>query len=331
LRTMNPVKATVLDNYLEGNYHLNRVAQGSVDEEQHKAAEYFQRAIDDDPNFAPAYIGLAHAHALILSGTGLMNPSPQDYAIKKTAAEKAAALDSQSSEAHELLGSVAAEDWRWSEAEEELRRAIALSPNRAQAHDTLANFLYATGRRDEGYKETQIAQELDPKTDRLTGILFDEGKYDESIQLQNRDLERRSGDGYAHYELFQCYALAGKYPEAIRELEETGKLMGFTELAAPVDHAFKTDGFKAAIRLLAGNFEGLQREGKLYAPDILAEFYGVVGDKDRAFYWLEDAYRHRQRTGAGGGMLWLKGNPMYASLRSDPRYADLVRRVGLPQ
>jgi TolB-like protein/DNA-binding winged helix-turn-helix (wHTH) protein len=331
LRTKHPINATVLDNYLEGNYHLNRVAHGLVDEEQRKAAEYFQLAIDEDPNFVPAYIGLAHAHALILGGPGLMNPSPQDYAIKKAAAEKAAALDSQSSEAHELLGSVAAEDWRWSEAEEELRRAIALSPNRAQAHDTLACFLFATGRWDEGHKETQIAQELDPKTDRLTDLLFDEGKYDESIQSLNRDLERQPGDGVAHYGLFQRYALAGKYPEAIKELEETGKLMGLTELVVPVDHAFKTAGFKAAIRLLAENFERLQREGKLYAPDILAEFYGVVGDKDRAFYWLEDEYRHKQLTGVGGGLLWLKGNPMYASLRTDPRYADLVRRLGLPQ
>jgi hypothetical protein len=99
----------------------------------------------------------------------------------------------------------------------------------------------------------------------------------------------------------------------------------------PIDHAFKTAGFEAAIRLLAGNFEKLQKEGKLYAPDILAEFYGIIGDKDRAFYWLEDAYRHKHSTGAGGALVWLKGNPMYASLRSDPRYADLVRRIGLPK
>ena len=331
LNAPRTVSASVLDAYLEGNYHLHQVGHGLVDEEDRKAAREFQRAIDEDPSFAPAYIGLAYAHAPILRGAGLMNPSPRDYEIRKNAAEKAVELDSDSSEAHELVASVDCEDWNWSQAEEELHRAIALNPNNADVHDEFANFLIATGRLNEGLKEEQLAQELDPNVDHLSGALLYEGKYDESIQLSLRDLERQPNDGYGHYGLFQTYALAGKYPEAIKELEETGKLMGFTELVAPVDHAFKTAGFKAAIRLLAGNLEGLQREGQLYAPDILAEFYGVVGDKDRAFYWLEDAYRHKQRTGAGGGMLWLKGNPMYASLRSDPRYADLVRRVGLPQ
>jgi TolB-like protein/DNA-binding winged helix-turn-helix (wHTH) protein len=330
LHPQHPVSPTLLENYLEGNYHLHRGALEAVDEEHQKAEKYFQLAIDEDPSFAPAYIGLAYAHGLILSGSGIMNPSPRDYEIRKAAAEKAAALAPQSSEAHELLGNVAAEDWRWSDAEEELQRAIALSPNRAQAHDALAFFFCATGRMDEAHKEIHIAQELDPKSDRLWGILFDEGKYDEAIQLQINDLQRQPDDGYAHYGLFQTYALAGRYPESIHELGEAGKLLGFAELAPGMNDAFRAGGFKAAVRSVAANMERLQKAGQVYIPDILAEFYGVIGDKDRAFYWLEDAYRHKHSTGAGGGLVWLKGNPMYASLRSDPRYADLVRRVGLP-
>jgi TolB-like protein/DNA-binding winged helix-turn-helix (wHTH) protein len=326
-----PVSTTVLDNYLQGNHYLHLAGRGSVDEAQHKASEYFQRAIDEDPNFAPAYIGLAYAHAPILRGSGLMNPSPRDYEIRRAAAEKAVELDPNSSEAHDLLASIDCEDWKWFQAEEELRRAIALSPNRADAHNDYGTFLFAVGRIEEGVKEQEIAQELDPNVDHLSNALWFEGRYDESIQLLLRDLERQPDDGYGHYGLFQSYALAGKHPEAIKELEKAGRLLGFTDLVTTVDHAFKTAGFQAAIRLLAGSFEKLQRERKLYAPDILAELYGIVGDKDRAFYWLEDAYRHKQSTGAGGGLIWLKGNPMYASLRSDPRYADLVRRVGLPQ
>jgi TolB-like protein/DNA-binding winged helix-turn-helix (wHTH) protein len=326
-----PVSTTVLDNYLQGNYYLHWVGRGSVDDAQHKASEYFQRAIDEDSSFAPAYIGLARTHAPILTQPGLMNPSPKDYENRKAATDKAIELDPQSSDAHDLLASLYSEDWKWSLAEEELHKAIALNPNNADVHDEFANFLIATGRLNEGLKEEQLAQELDPNVDHLSGALLYEGKYDESIQLSLRDLERQPDDGYGHYGLFQTYALAGKYPEAIKELEEAGKLMGFSEFMPPIDHAFKTAGFEAAIRLLAGNFEKLQKEGKLYAPDILAEFYGIIGDKDRAFYWLEDAYRHKHSTGAGGALVWLKGNPMYASLRSDPRYADLVRRIGLPK
>ena len=325
-----PVSVTVLDHYLSGNYHLHRIGKGTVDAEGEKAAQDFQLAIDEDPNFAPAYIGLASAHAPILVGPGRMNPTQKDYEIRKFASQKAADLDPESSEAHELLASVASEDWQWSQAEEELRRAVALSPNRAEVHDAYANFLEATGRHDESLKEIQIAQELDPKIDRLFNVLFAEGKYDKSIELQKRDMEIQPDDGYAHYGLFQTYALAGKYPEAIHELGEAAKLMGFAEFVPVMNEAFNTGGFKAAVRNVAGNTERLQRAGRVYMPDLLAEFYAIIGDKDRAFYWLEDMYRHKHSTGAGGGLVWLKGNPMYASLRSDPRYVDLVHRIGLP-
>jgi TolB-like protein/DNA-binding winged helix-turn-helix (wHTH) protein len=331
INASRPVSATVLDNYLQGNYYLHLVGRGSVDEGASRAARYFQQAIVEDPSFAPAYIGLARTHASILTGPGLMNPSPEDYEIRRAATNKAVELDPQSSDAHGLLASLYAEDWKWSQAEEELNTAIVLNPNNADVHDEFANFLIATGRLDRGLKEERLAQELDPNSDRLSGTLAYEGKYNESIRLQIRDLQRQPDDGYAHYGLFQTYALAGQYPQAIKELKEAGTLMGFPEFEAPIDHAFRTAGFEAAIHLLARNFEKLQKEKKIYAPDILAEFYGVIGDKDRAFYWLEDAYRHKHSSGAGGGLIWLKGNPMYASLRSDPRYADLVRRVGLPQ
>lgn len=330
LRSPHQVRATVLDNYLEGNYHLHRVGRGAVDDEQHQAADYFQRAIDEDPAFAPAYIGLAYSHAPILRAPGLMNPTPKDYEVRKAATEKAVQLDPQSAEAHELMGNLYAEDWNWSQAEEELRRAIALNPNNAENHDEFATFLIATGRLNEGLKEEHLAQELDPKSDRLSGALSYEGKYDGAIALQLRDLQRDPNDGYAHYGLFQTYALAGKYPEAIQELKQAGQLFGFGAMLPEMNDAFKSGGFKDAVRSVAGNLERLQTGGQVYMPDILAEFYGVIGDKDRAFYWLDDAYRHKHSTGAGGGLIWLKGNPMYASLRSDPRYADLVRRVGLP-
>jgi len=325
------VSASVLDAYLEGKYHLHRTNRGFGDEETRTAAQYFQRAINEDASFVPAYVGLAYAHNLILEGTALWHPTPHDYEIKKAAAAKAAELDSGSSEVHEVLASLDCDEWKWSQAEEELRLSIALNPNRAESHDALGFFLIAIGHPDDGVKELQRAQDVDPNNDHLANAYFYSGRYDESIQLTLRDLKRQPDDGLTHYGLFQTYALAGKYPEAMREWETAAKLAGFAEIVAPVDHAFKTAGFRAAMRLWAANFENFQKDGQVYVPGMLAEVYSLVGDKDRAFYWLEDAYRHQYSLGADGGLLWLKGNPFFVPLQSDPRFADLVRRVGLPQ
>jgi TolB-like protein/DNA-binding winged helix-turn-helix (wHTH) protein len=162
------VSAQVLDAYLEGNYHLHQVGRGSVDEENDKAALAFQRAIKEDPTFVPAYIGLAYAHAPILRGQFRMKPSPEDYEIRKAAAEKAVELDPDSPEVHSLLADVDCEEWKWSQAEEELRRAIVLNPNSAEAHDDYGTFLFAMGRQDEGMREQELAQQLDPNVDHLS-------------------------------------------------------------------------------------------------------------------------------------------------------------------
>jgi TolB-like protein/DNA-binding winged helix-turn-helix (wHTH) protein/tetratricopeptide (TPR) repeat protein len=326
------VSASVLDAYLEGNYHLHRTNRGFGDEETRTAGQYFQRAINEDASFVPAYIGLAYAHNLILEGgPTLWHPSPQDYAIRKAAATQAAELDPGSSEVHEVLASLDCDEWKWPRAEEELRRAITLNPSRAESHDALGYFLIAIGRPDDGVKELQRAQDVDPNNDHLASAYFYSGRYDESIQLSLRDLQRQPDDGSGHVGLFQTYALTGRYPEAIRELEAAEKLMGFTEFVAPLDRAYKKSGFRAAMRSLTNQLEKLQSDGTIYLPGTLAEIYSLLGDKDRAFYWLEDAYQHKYSLGADGGMLWLKGDPFYGPLHSDPRFADLVRRVGLPQ
>jgi len=332
LHRPRPISGPALDNYLEGNYHLSRTGRGFGDEETRKAQEYFQLAIDEAPSFAPAYIGLAYAHnqASCPSGPALLHVSRRDYDIARAAAQKALELDPEAPEVHGVLASLAISDWNWSEAEAELRRSLALNPNRAESHDALGYFLIALGRPDEGTKELQYAQEFDPNKDHLANFYFYQGKYDESIRLTERDLAHQPDDGNAHYGQYQTYALVGKYPEAIHELEETLKLYGFADKVPALDDTFQKRGFKAAIRLQASVTEKLQKSEKIYMPGMLAEMYTLVGDKDRAFYWLEDAYRHKYSVGADGTVLWLKGNPFYQPLRSDPQFSDLVRRVGLP-
>jgi len=332
LSSPRSVSPSVLDAYMNGNYHLRRVGRGFGDEEAKIAAGYFQRAIDADPNFAPAYIGLAYTHSGNCSVVAQLHPTPQDYEIRKAVTQKAADLDPDSAEVHELLGNRASDDWKWSEAEAEYRRAIALNSNRAESHDALGFFLIAVGRPEEGVQELRHAQELDPNNDHhLSSYFFYKGDYEKSLELGRRDLERQPDDGEGHYEQYQVYALAGRYPEAIAELIRAMKLFGFTDLASELDRTSRKAGFQAAIRTWAAIGEKLHKDGTIYMPGTMAETYCLLGDKERAFFWLEDAYRHKYSLGADGGLLWLKGNPFYVPLRSDPRFADLVRRVGLPQ
>lgn len=333
LSSLRAVDPSVLDAYMNGNFHLRRVGRGFGDEEATIAAGYFQHAIDEDAKFVPAYIGLAYAHNsdVCPGGPAKLHPTPQDYEIRKAAMRKAAELDPGSAEVHDLLGSLAADDWQWSEAEAEYRRAIALNSNRAESRDNLGMFLIAIGRPQEGVQELRRAQELDPNNDHLANYFFYQGDYEKSIQLTRRDLERQPDDGMAHIGQYQTYALAGRYPEAIAELIQAMKLFGFTDLASEVDRTFRKAGFQAALRTWAATGEKLQKDGTIYMPGMMAEIYCLLGDKERAFYWLEDAYRHKYSLGADGGVLWLKGDPFYAPLHSDPRFADLVRRAGLPQ
>jgi len=222
------------------------------------------------------------------------------------------------------------DDWRWSQAEAEFRRAVALNPNRAAAHDQLGWFLFAMGRAPEGESELEFAQALDPKMDHLSGYLGCLGKYDEGIQGILHDIEREPDSGQAHWDLFEDYALLGKHAEAIEQLVQAGELFGLNQAADPLRQTFREFGFSSALRLAAKNIEKLQMEGKVYMPGTLAEFYGLAGEKDGAFHWLEDATRQKYKTGADGGLVWLKGNPAYALLRSDRRYKQLLKRVGLP-
>src|SRR6202166_5451894 len=167
----------VLEAYLQGNYHLSRFGSGGGDEQLTMAEEYFQRAIDADPNFAPAYNQLANAHL------NLLQPSKQDFDIARKMAERAVELDPNSSDAHHTLGDVKGRAWNWPGSEEEYRRAVVLNPNNAQAHDDLGELLDDTGRFDDGWREYQIAQELDPNNDHLSDAFDRRGQHAHAIAM----------------------------------------------------------------------------------------------------------------------------------------------------
>jgi len=321
-RLVNPKS---LDAYLEGIYHLNRYGEGPGEEVLKKAAEYFQQAIDADPTFAPAYIGLADAHGQ------LIRASSEDVAIERRAAEKAVELDPNYADARINLGFL---DWQpgldWRGAEEQFRRAITLSPNNALAHDQLGILLVAEGRTREGLQESQVAQQLDPKNDHLSLVLYWARDYDASVRVVQRILREDPNNGISHCLLWGVYFKKGSYAEAINELAECYSLYGYSKIGSNLRQAFANSGYQGAMRQFARDVEHLQDTNQAYLPGNLVIAYMLQGNKDRAFYWLEQAYEHREMVGIDGGVYFLGCDPMFDPLRSDPRFKDMLRRVGLP-
>jgi TolB-like protein/DNA-binding winged helix-turn-helix (wHTH) protein/lipopolysaccharide biosynthesis regulator YciM len=318
-----PTNLNALEAYLQGNYHLNKYGRGSGVEEASKAAEYFQQAINADPNFAPAYIGMAGAHG------GLPFGSREDREIKRSAEKKALQLDPNSPEAQLIQANIKWGDLDWAGAEQEFRRVIVLNPNSADAHDQLCFLLGETGRLDEAWRECQIAQELDPNNDHLSQILYERGDYDRAIAIRQMMIERHPDDGSLHYGLSLFYAQKGMYKESVEELEKTFTLYGLRELADKIHRAFAASGYRGAMRQAAKELEHLHATMQAFVPMNLADIYATLGEKDRALYWLEQAVAHRDMIQLGFPADYLGVDPMLVSLRSDPRFKDLVHRMGL--
>ena len=319
-----PMNPKALEAYLQGNYHLNKQGKGFGDEEKRKAAKYFQQAIVHDPSFAPAYNGLALAHELLLLG------SSEDVALGRKAAEKALEIDPNSPDARIILAALKWQpDLDWRGAEADLRRAIALNPKSAYAHSGLCILLDVLGHVDEGMRECRIAQRLDPFDDDSAVGLYFARDYDGSIAMLRMMLQRDPNVGMWRCDLFPDYAMKGMYKESIQELEHCYALFGASEAAANIRRAFEVSRYYGAIRQWAKEIEQLQATHQAFLPGNLAEAYAILGDKDRAFYWLEQAYEHREMVSFDGGVFFLSAEPMYDPLRSDPRFKELERRVGL--
>ena len=329
-----PMNPKVLEAYLQGNYYLDhgnyyldREGRGAGDEEKRTAAKYFQQAIDADPNFAPAYNGLANSHLQLLW------PSSQDAEIAATAARRAATLDPNLADVHRTLGDLSRASWNWSAAKDQYRRAIAIDPNKADAHDWLGHLLDATGRLDEGWREQQLAQELDPNHNHLADALSLRNQHDRAIAMLQMMLKRYPDDGYLHLYLFTEYLTKHMYREATFHANQLAILFGFPQVAAEARRARAASGYRAALRRTVKGWEHLVATHQVFAPVNIAELYVVLGDKERAFYWLEQAYAHHDTAIAGAalGLEWLNSEVLLDPLRTDPRFQNLIRRVGLPE
>jgi TolB-like protein/DNA-binding winged helix-turn-helix (wHTH) protein len=334
------VSIQALDDYLQGKHHLARIGRGGGDDERKQAAPYFQHAIDLDPNFVQAYRGLADAHCYLL-----LPRREEDVAITRKAEQRVAELDPNSQNSSEACLELARAKLHSEDlggAEQEYRRCIELTPNDEEAHRAFARFLGNRGRFDESWKEYLIAQHLDPNPDSADQVSFladamaSRGDCDHAMELAARVLESQPGDAQTHLLLSGCYKDKHMYREAIEELGRHAALWGYPEVEPHLRRAFAVSGYTGALRQYVQDIEQLQATQRLYIPTYLAEQYLELGDKDRAFHWLEEAYtlRNSRRspcsmdpppTGTLGAM---RRDPRYSS---DPRFLDLLRRIRFPQ
>lgn len=310
--------------YLKGRFYWNK---RSVDD-FNRALPYFQQAIDKDPNYALAYSGLADSYAL-LAVFGVVPPKdlmPQ----ARAAATKSLALDDSLAEAHASLGEIMAYyDWDFSGAEREFRRAIELNPNYATAHQWRAEQISVLRRHEEALAEIRRALELDPLSlviNRVYGdMLLNARRYDEAIAQYRKTIEMDPNFPTTHNGLGRAYEFKGMYDQAVAEYLAFSRPNISPAERLARQETYTRSGWKAFLQIGVSNL--LERSEKGYVrPYTIASFYARLGQKDEAFVWLEKAYQDRDYQ-----MTELNVRPELDSIRSDPRFAELVRRVGLPQ
>jgi tetratricopeptide (TPR) repeat protein len=319
------VNRKALDDYLQGRYLYWRMG-GQLD----KAVGYFQSAINEDPTYAPAYAGMAACYNTL--GTVVVGAMPPPEARRRAeeAALKALQLDDTLAEAHAALGYAYNYNWNWAAAEQEIKRAIELNPNSAEAHSLYSRHLSAVGRAEESIAEANLSQDLDPLSlymSTLRGhVLTNARRYDEAIEQLRRVIALDPNDYMAHWFLGIVYANNRMFDEAIATSERAVVLshrapgaLGVLGMCNGLAGR-KVEAKKALDELLELN------RRRYVTPVALVQVYTSLGDKDRAFDWLEKAYQERSNF-----MAFLKVIPMADPLRSDPRFDDMLRRIGLPR
>jgi len=316
-----PENAEAYQLYLKGRYSFDKRTAEAVKQ----SIEYFQRAIQEDPNYGLAYAGLANAY----NPRDAVLPPRETMTAAKMAAKMALELDGALPEAHEAQARVLLTyDWDWSGAERELKRAIELNPNYAEAHHIYSHYLMNMGRTEESLAESRKALEIDPQDVALTVHLgwnyLYARQYDQAInELQKALVMDPSFFFIAHIFLVRAYEQERMYKEANAVLQKAANLEeGSTQ--AEVAYLYAVSGNRAEATKKLDHLKELYKR-KTVSPYDLAIVYAGLGEKDQALEWLQKAFEERS-----GGLLLLKVEPVFDNVRSDPRFADLLRRIGLP-
>jgi TolB-like protein/Tfp pilus assembly protein PilF len=309
--------------YLRGRYYFDQRTADGI----RRSIESFQEAIKKDPNYALAYAGLANAY--VSSDTVL--PPRQNVVLAKSAAVKALASDDSLPEVQTAVGRVLQHcDWDWAGAERAFKRAIELDPRYAEAHHMYSHYLTPVGRVEESVSEARVALELDPLdvllNTHLAWAYLHARRYDESIAQSLRAISMDPNLEVVHTALARAYLGKKMYAEALAEFEKTLTLAGGVATGPDtyLGYTYAAMGRKAeALRKLAILRERY-KQGQASAYD-LAVVYTGLRETDQALEWLERAVMERS-----GGLLQLKADVMFDSIRSDSRFASIIGRLGLP-
>ena len=323
--TQNP---EAYELYLKGRYSWNKRTPSDIA----TAISYFNQAIAKDPGYALAYSGLADAYNVLPRYGGI--PS-EDYLKSNAAARKALELDATLARAHAVLGGNEMQyGWDFAGGEAEFKKALELDPNDATAHQWYAeNIGMIGGREQEALAELNRAHQLDP----LSPIISTEvgfihilaRRYDEAIVVCKKVANENPTFALVHKDcLARAYWGKRMYPQGIEEWKTYGELSGErneSEFASAMEQGFRSAGWKGALTKGIETLQA-QRNTGYSSAYVIATLYAELGDKDQAFRWLNAAYQERDRW-----LLGLKTDFLLDPIRSDPRFAELVRKVGLPQ
>jgi serine/threonine-protein kinase len=309
--------------YLKGRFHWNRFTGDGLK----KAADYFQQAIEIDNNYALAYSGLADSYNVLGSNGHI--PTKEAMPKVKSAAAKAVALDNQLPQAHLSLGAFKYfYEWDLNGAEAEFKRATELDPGYAVPHQLYGYLLRSRGEFDAALAELRKAQELDPLSILINGDMGETlrfaGRTAEAIEANKKALEMDPNFADAHYTLALAYAQHGMHKEAVAAINRAIELSnGNTHIKAALGLIYAMAGKKAEAYKVIDELLSQQRH---VLPLDIAMIYAYLGENDKAFIWLEKAYDER-----AGWLIELKVEPAWGKIRSDSRFQDLMRRIGLPQ
>ena len=323
LASARPINSEAYEDYLKGHY------SSYSDRNQRKAIAYFQEAIQKDPNYALPYAGLANSYISMGMPWGSDISPTEVLPQAKAAATRALEIDDSLGEAHLALARVIQlYDWDWQAVEKEYRRALELNPNDAMAHNWYGEYLQEMGRNEEAFAQMRQAMVLDPlssdSASELGYVFYTARQYDQAIHAFQKVLELEPDYVDAHVGLGWVYEEKKMYREAIAELEKAVNLSKRHDLVvASLGKALGDSGRKPEARILLEELEERSKH-RYISPCLIALVQIGLGEKDRAIASLEQGYAARDQW-----MLYLKVDPHMDDLRSDLRFENLLRRVGL--
>ncbi len=308
--------------YVRGRALADKVTIDSLKD----AINLFQQAIDKDSSYAAAYAEMAQTYSLL--GAFHYLPVGEAHSKALAAAKRAIDIDETLAEAHVALGNALIGTWNFAAGVPELQRAIELNPNLSEAHMNYGAYLTTLGRFEDGFRELELAHELDPLSTSPINLLgvnyYFQRDYDKSLKQWDKSLQINPSSAIAYFNLFHVYVGKKSYDKAIAALQEQFKLEGRTQGADAIGQSYKRAGFAAALQTMIQIDESSSSQD--YDPFEIASAYSYLGDRDHAFVWLSKAVE-----AYSGFVTAFRVDPTWDNIRSDPRFADLLRRIGLPQ